>query len=151
MLAVYFALARYLVFSVGWRAWRPYLPLLPLQYTQYNIQDGIIRKTSSIDFWTKTQQPINLSPIFARHRHHISICFKPFDVNPQARCLEFFQSTSPMILRASSKALMVESYLLCLFSFAIVCRSIVRHSTVCMPRPFASKITIIVIVGPLVS
>ena len=44
-----------------------YLPLLSLQYTRYYIQDGIIGKTSSMDFWTKAQQPINLSPILARH------------------------------------------------------------------------------------
>ena len=100
----------------------------------YYIQSGIIRKISSIEFWTKAQQPINLSPIFARHWHHISICFKPFDVNQQARCLEFF----PMILRASSKALTVESYLLCLFCCAMVCRSIVSRSTVC-PRPLPAK------------
>ena len=43
------------------------LPLLSLQYTRYYIQDGIIGKSSSIEFWTKAQQPINLSPIFARH------------------------------------------------------------------------------------
>ena len=56
----------------------PQLPLLSLQYTRYYIQDRIIGKTSSIDFWTKAQQPINSSPIFARNWHHISICFKPF-------------------------------------------------------------------------
>ena len=109
------------------------LPLLSLQYTRYYIQDGIIGKTSSIDFWTKAQQPINLSPIFAGHWHHISICFKPFHVNQQARCLESFKSTSPMILRASFIGLMLESYLSCLFCFAMVCRSTVCHSTVC-PR-----------------
>ena len=125
------------------------LTLLSLQYTRYYIQDGIIGKTSSIDFWTKAQQPINLSPIFARHRHHISICFKPFHVNQQARCLESFKSTSPMILRASFNGLVVESYSSCLFCFAMVCRSTVRHSTVC-PRPLPAKLTVIVIAGPLV-
>ena len=114
------------------------LPLLSLQYTRYYIQDGIIGKTSSIDFWTKAQQPINLSPIFARHWHHISICFKPFRVNQQARCLESFLSTSPMILRASFNGLMVESYLSWLFCFAMVCRSNVCHSTVCT-RPLPAK------------
>ena len=116
----------------------PQLPLLSLKYTRYYIQDGIIGKTSSIDFWTKAQQPINLSPIFARHWHHISICFKPFHVNQQARCLESFKSTSPMILRASFNGLMVESYLSCLSCFAMVCRSTVCHSTVC-PRPLPAK------------
>ena len=106
-------------------------------YSSY-IQDGIIGKTSSIDFWMKAQQPINLSPIFARHWHHISICFKPFHVNQQARCLESFKSTPPMILRASFNGLMVEPYLSRLFSFAMVCRSTVRHSTVC-PRPLPAK------------
>ena len=115
------------------------LPLLSLQCARYYIQDGIIGKTSSIDFWTKAQQPINLSPIFARHWHHISICFKPFHVNQQARCLESFKSTSPMILRASSDGLMVESYLSWLFCFVMVCRSTVRHSA-WFPMPFASKI-----------
>ena len=109
------------------------LPLLSLQYTRYYIQDGIIGKTSSIDFWTKVQQPINLSPIFARHWHHISIFFKPFHVNQQARCLESFKSTSPIILRASFNALMVESYLSYLFCYTMVCRSTVRHSIVCPP------------------
>ena len=120
------------------------LPLLSLQYTRYYIQDGIIGKTSTIDFWTNAQQPINLSPIFAKHWHHISICFKPFHVNQQARCLESFKSTSPMILRASFNGLMVESYLSWLFCFAMVCRSTVRHSTVC-PRPLPANIA-----GPLV-
>ena len=138
MLAVYFPLPGYVGFAVRSRASRSHLPLLSLQYTQYYIRDGIIRKTSSIDFWTKTQQPINLSPIFARHWHHISICFKPFHVNQQARSFEFFQSTSPMILGASSKALMVESYLLSLFCFAMVYRWTVRHSTVC-PRPLPAN------------
>ena len=114
------------------------LPLLSLQYTRYYIQDGIIDKTSSIDVWTKVQQPINLSPIFARHWHHISICFKPFHVKQQARCLESFKSTSPMIPRASFNGPIVESYLSCLFCFAMVCRSTVRHSTVC-PRPLPAK------------
>ena len=114
------------------------LPLLSLQYTRYCIQVGIIGKTSSIDVWTKAQQPINLSSIFARHWHHISICFKPFHVKQQARCLESFKSTSPMIPRASFNGLMVESYLSCLFCFAMVCRSTVRHSTVC-PRPLPAK------------
>ena len=95
-------------------------------------------KTSSNDFWTKAQQPIKLSPIFATHCHHISICFKPFHVNQQARCLESFKSTSPMIRRASFNGLMVESYLSCFFCFAMVCRSTVRHSTVC-PRPSPAK------------
>ena len=103
----------------------PHLPLLSLQYTQYYIQDGIIGKTPSIDFWTETRQPINLSPIFARHWHHISICFKPFHVNQQARCLEFFKSSSPMILCSS-------------FDGPMVCRWTVRHSTVC-PRPLLAK------------
>ena len=67
------------------------LPLLSLQYTRYYVQDGIISKTSPIDFWTKAQQPINLSPIFARRWHHISICFKPFHVNQQARCLSLLK------------------------------------------------------------
>ena len=127
----------------------PQLPLLSLQYTRYYIQDWIIGKTSSIDFWTKAQQPINLSPIFARHWHHISICFKPFHVNQQARCLESFKTTSPMILRPSFNGLVVESYLSFLFCFAMVCRSTVRHSTVC-PRPLPAKLTVIVIAGPLV-
>ena len=86
----------------------------------------------------ETRQPINLSLIFARHWHHISICFKPFHVNQQARCLEFFKSTSPMILCSSFNGLMAESYLLCLFCFAMVCRWTVRHSTVC-PRPLPAK------------
>ena len=116
----------------------PQLPLLSLQYTRYYIQDGIIGKTSSIDFWTKVQQPINLSPIFAGHWHHISFCFKPFHANQQARCLESFKGTSPMILRASFNGLMVASYLSCLFCFAMVYRSTVRHSTVC-PRPLPAK------------
>ena len=50
----------------------------------------------------------------------------------------FFKSTSPMILRPSFNGLMVESYLLCLFCFAMVCRSTVCHSTVC-PRPLSAK------------
>ena len=135
--------------SIARFALAPQLPLLSLQYTRCYIQDGIIGKTSSIDFWTKAQQPINLSPIFARHWHHISICCKPFHVNQQARCLESFKSTSRMILRASFNGLMVESYLSRLFCFAMVCRSTVRHSSVCR-TPFASKITVIVIAGPLV-
>ena len=133
--------------SIARIASAPHLPLLSLQYTQYYTQDGIIGKTSSIDFWTRTRQPINLSPIFARHQ--ISICFKPLNVNQQARCLEFFKSTSPMILPASFNSLMVESYLLCLFCFAMVCRSTVRHSTVC-PRPLWAYITVIVIAVPLI-
>ena len=103
-------------------------------HTRYYIQDGIIGKTSSIDFWMKAQQPINLSPIFVRHW----ISFKPFHVTQRARCLESFKSTSLMILRASFNDLMVESYLSCLFCFAMVCRSTVRHSTVC-PRPLPAK------------
>ena len=114
------------------------LPLLSLQYTRYYIQDGIIGKTSSIDFWTKAQQPINLSPIFARRWNHISICLEPFHVNQQGRCLESFKSTSRMILRASFNGLNVESYLSWLFCFAMVYRSTVRHSTVC-PRPLPAK------------
>ena len=50
----------------------------------------------------------------------------------------FFESTSPMILCASFNGLMAESYLLCLFCFAMVCRWTVRHSTVC-PRPLPAK------------
>ena len=114
------------------------LPLLSLQYTRYYVHDGIISKTSSIDFWTKAQQPINLSPIFARRWHHISICFKPFHVNQQARCLESFKSTSPMIPRASFNCLMVESYLSRLFCFAMVRYDCASFN--CMRTPFASKI-----------
>ena len=48
------------------------------------------------------------------------------------------KSTSPMILRASFNGLMVESYLSCLFYFAMVCRSTVCHSTVCPRNRFHS-------------
>ena len=54
-----------------------------------------------------------------------------------------------MILCASFNGLVVESYLSCLFCFAMVCCSTVRHSTVC-PGPLPAKLTVIVIVGPLV-
>ena len=115
------------------------LPLLSWQYTRYYIQDGMIGKTSSIDFWTKAQQPINLSPIFARH--HISICFKPFHVNHQARCLESFKSSlyqsddSSRIIQWSDGWVLFVMIVLFRYGLPFDCASLN-----CMPTPFASKI-----------
>ena len=115
------------------------LPIIPSRWLSIkHLQSTFGRKRNN---WSSCH-----SAIFARQWHHISICFKPFDVNHQARFLESLKSASPMILRASFKGLVVESYLSCLLYLAMVCHSIVRHSTEC-PHPLPAKSLYIVIVG----
>ena len=95
----------------------------------------------------------HLQLIFGRKRNNRSTCHLfPQDTDITSRSVSNRStSTSKLgvwsllkvpvrcqVLRASFNGLMVESYLSCLFCFAMVCRSTVRHSTVC-PRPLPAK------------
>ena len=117
----------------------------PHSYPYYhcNILDITFKMESSVK---------HLRLIFGRKRNNRSTCHlfsQDTDIRSQSvsNCStstsklgawRFFKSTSPMILCASFNGLMVESYLSCFFCFAMVCRSTVRHSTVC-PRPLPAK------------
>ena len=112
-------------------------------YYHCNILNGIFKLESSVR---------HLQSIFGRKRDNRSNCHlfsQDTDITSRSvsnrststsklGAWRFFKSTSPMILCTSFNGLMVEFYLLCLFCFAMVCRSTVRHSTVC-PRPLPSK------------
>lgn len=116
-----------------------------------------VRRSIAIDSITfKMELSVKyLQSSFGRKRNNHSTCqlfSQDTDITSRSlsnRSTSTTKRTSPMILRASFNGLIVECYLFCL---AMVCRSIVRDSTVCMPTAFASKITIyfIVIIGPLV-
>ena len=108
---------------------------------------------STLDIKFKMESSVkHLQLIFGRKRNNRSTCHlfsQDADITSRSvsnrststsklGVLESFKSTSPMIPRASFNCLMVESYLSRLFCFAMVCRSTVRHSTVCA-RPLPAK------------
>ena len=86
----------------------------------------------------------DLQSIFVRKHNNRSTChlfWQDTDISSRSvsnrststskfRFWNLFKSACPMILHASFQGLMVESYLLRLLCLAMVCRSIVRHSTV---------------------
>ena len=140
MLAVYFPLSGYMGFTVRSRASRrPHI----YPYHHCNILNITFKMESSVK---------HLQSIFGRKRDNRSTCHLfSQDTDITSRSISnrssatsklgvwsFFKSTSPMILRPSFNGLMFESYLLCLFCFAMVCRSTVRNSTVCL-RPLPAK------------
>ena len=141
MLAVCFQL--YMGFAVRSRASRrPHI----YPYYHCNILNITLKMESSVK---------HFQSIFGRKRDNRSTCHLfSQDTDITSRSVSnrststsklgvwsFFKSTSPMIIRPSFNGLMVGSYLLCFFCFPMVCRSTVRHSTVCpRPLPFAKSL-----------
>ena len=138
MLAVYIPLAGYMGFAVRSRASRrPHI----YPYYHCNRLNSTFKMESSVR---------RLQSIFGRKRDNRSTCHLfSQDTDITSRSVSN-RSTStsklgawsllkvPVIFCSSFNDLMAESYLLCLFCFAMVCRWTVRHSTVC-PRPLPAK------------
>ena len=150
MLAVYFPLSGYIGFAVRSRSSRR-----PHIYPYYHC--------NILNITFKMESPVkHLQSIFGRKRDNRSTCHLfSQDTDITSRSVSnrssstsklgvwsFFKSTSPMILRPSFNGLMVVLFVMfVLFRYGLPfdCASFN-----CIPAPFASKITVIVIAGPLV-